>query len=122
MSEIRKLWRHIAGWCDLIESIYDNYFRRFRIKALKTLPTEEAGIFKSHFDNWEKSLSWEAKASVGKDLQSMTIEQFPGTVYFMLEGFKQKMRDDTLKLAAEADKELESAKMDHSTNYCVSDI
>jgi hypothetical protein len=100
----------------MIESIYDNYFRRFRIKALKTLPPEEAGIFKHHFDNWEKSLSWEAKAKVGSDFKSMTIEQFPGTVLFMLEGFKHKMREDTLKLAAEADKEFEDGSLGGAIN------
>lgn len=105
----------------MIDSIYDNYFRRFRIKALKTLPPEEAGIFKLHFDNWEKSLSWEDKSKVGSDLKNMTIEQFPGTVYFMLEGFKQKMREDTLKLADEADRELEDAALGNSVNDRIGD-
>jgi len=83
---------------------------------MKTLPPDEAKIFREHFDKWEKSLNWEVKTQVGKDLQSMTMEQFPVTVLFMLNNFKDKMREDTLKLAAEADKEFEGAKMGCSIN------
>lgn len=104
----------------MIEHIYNPLFKNFKTKALRILPKTERPIFKMHYEKWEESLDWDAKRKVGEDFKKMDLEQFPMTVFFMLNGFKQKMREDTLKLAAEADKEIEDAEMGRSANGSIS--